>query len=73
MKLTSLPFDLDISAPLAELEKSGRVTLVNLANNVAKNFLVAQMLQRTPFRNVFWASTDERSESIAAAAGLFFN
>lgn len=73
MKLTSLPFDLDISAPLAELEKSGRVTLVNLANNAAKNFLVAKMLQKTPFRNVFWASTDERAETIAASAKLFFD
>lgn len=73
MKLTSLPFDLDLSAPLAELQKSGRVTLVNLANNAAKNFLIAQMLQRTPFQNVFWASTDERSDAIAATAKLFFD
>ena len=73
MKLTSLPFDLDISAPLAELEKSGTVTLVNLANNAAKNFLVTRILQRTPFRNIFWASTDERSDTIAASARMFFD
>ncbi len=73
MKLNLLPFDLDLSAPLAELEKSGRVTLVNLANNAAKNFLVAEMLRLTSFQNVFWASTDERSDAIAAAAKLFFN
>ncbi len=72
MKLTSLPFDLDLSDPLVELEKSGRVTLVNLANNAAKNFLVTQMLQRTHFRNVFWASTDEHSDAIASSAALFF-
>lgn len=72
MKLNSLPFNLDIAAPLAELENSGRVTLVNLANNAAKNFLIAEMLRKTPFQNVFWASNDESSDDIAAAAQLFF-
>lgn len=64
---------MDLAAELSVLERTGRLTLVNLANNAAKNFLVAELIRRTPFRNVLWASTDERSDAISASARLFFD
>lgn len=73
MKLCNLPFSLSLAEPLSVLEKTGSLTLVNVANAAAKSFLITEILQQTPFRNVAWASTDERADSIAAAAGQFFD
>jgi len=73
MKLVNLPFKLDLAESLSVLEKTGKLTFVNLANAAAKSFLIADVLQKTPFRNVAWASTDEQADSLAAAAGQFFD
>ena len=73
MKLKISLFSLDLTKELAELEKSGSLTLVNLANAAAKSFLIAQILKKTQFRNVLWASIDERADAIASAAEFFFD
>ncbi|MCF7812416.1 transcription-repair coupling factor [Candidatus Gracilibacteria bacterium] len=69
---TRLPFDLDLSEQIALLEKEKKLTLVNLGNTAAKSFVIAQILEKTPFKNIFWASTDEKADQIFSSAELFF-
>lgn len=73
MPLKSLPFDLPLAEPLLTLEKNRQVTFVNLANATAKSYLVSELQKKTKFKNIFWASSDEKGEEIAAAAELFFD
>ena len=73
MTLTNLPFNLGLAEPLSVLEKTNRLTLVNLANAAAKSFLIKTIQSQTNSQNIFWASTDESSGDLAAAASLFFD
>ncbi len=70
MKLTNLPFQIDLKEPLEVLEKEGQVTFVNLANSTAKSFLIGEILKKEHFNNIIWASTDERADAIHAVANL---
>lgn len=72
MKLTKLPFSLGLAESLAVLEKTKHLTLVNVANAAAKSFLLATIEKDTGSKNIFWASTDERADDLAAAAKSFF-
>ena len=73
MKLNSLPFDLNLAEPLLTLERDKRLTFVNLANSAAKSYLIAELQHQTGFKNIFWASTDEKADELTAAAELFFD
>jgi len=64
---------LDLSEQIALLEKSKNLTLVNLGNAAAKAFVIDQILQKTNFQNVFWASTDEKADQIFSTAEFFWN
>ena len=70
MKLTNLPFQLDLKEPLKVLEKTGQLTFVNLANSTAKSFLIEKIIKGSSFNNILWASTEERADSIHAVANL---
>lgn len=72
MRKIHLPFDLQLADALAVLESEKNVTLVNPGNPPAKAFLIESFLESTPFRNIFWASTDEQVDVLAASAGVFF-
>ncbi len=72
-KTKKLPFSLDLSEQIALLEQTKNLTLVNLGNPPAKSFVIEQILEKTNFSNVFWASTDERAEQLCASAEFFFN
>jgi len=65
-------FDLDLSAELAELEKSRSLTLVNVGNTAAKSFLISKIAERTHFQNIFWASGESGADALVASAELFF-
>ncbi len=71
-KIKNLPFNLDLSEPLKYLEDHKNLTLVNVGNTAAKSFLIAEMLRHTPFKNIFWASTDERMDDLYPSAFLWF-
>jgi len=70
MKLTNLPFKLQLKEPLKVLEKTGQLTFVNLANSTAKSFLIEEIIKGSSFNNIIWASTEERADSIHAVANL---
>ncbi|MDH3324205.1 MAG: transcription-repair coupling factor [Candidatus Peregrinibacteria bacterium] len=72
-KAKILPFKIDLSEILNNLEKSKSLTLVNVGNVAAKSYLISEVSKRTDFRNIFWASTDERADSIFSTAEIFFN
>lgn len=72
MKLTNLPFQLGLAEELAVLEKTKELTFVNLANSAAKSFLITTLQRSIGSQNIFWASTDESSDALAAAAEMFF-
>ena len=72
MTLKSFPFSIDIKEALLDLEKSKKLTLVNVGNIPAKNFLISDIIKKTNFRNIFWASSEEKSDIIAASAEIFF-
>ncbi|PID70641.1 transcription-repair coupling factor [bacterium DOLZORAL124_38_8] len=67
-----LPFSLALKEPLAVLEKTKKLTLVNLANNAAKSFLISELQKNTQVENLFWASTEEKAELQRAVAESFF-
>ncbi len=73
MKLNNLPFQVELKEPLQVLEKDGQVTFVNLANSTAKSFLIENILQKSPFNNILWASTEEKAETIHAVARLMID
>ncbi len=73
MKFQKLPFSLNIAEEILQLEKTKNLTLVNLGNPPAKSFVIEQILNKTNFRNVFWASTDERADQLFSSAEFFFN
>lgn len=70
MKLTNLPFQLELKEPLQVLEKTGQLTFVNLANSTAKSFLISEIIKKSQFNNIIWASTEERADSIHAVVNL---
>ncbi len=67
-----LPFSLNLSEPLLELEKSKRLTLVNVGNVGAKAFLLSELANNTHFKNILWGSTDEKADQLKPAADLWF-
>jgi len=73
MKFKKLPFSLDLAEQILELEKTKKLTLVNLGNPPAKSFVIEQILNKTNFQNVFWASTDEKADQLFSSAEFFFN
>ncbi len=73
MKLTNLPFQLELAEPLKVLEETGQLTFVNLANSTAKSFLIEKILKKSQFNNVIWASTEERADAIHAVANLMID
>lgn len=68
-----LPFQLDLAEQIALLEETKNLTLVNLGNMPAKSFVISQILAKTNFQNIFWASTDEKADQIFSSAELFFD
>lgn len=70
MKLTNLPFQLELKEPLQVLEKTGQLTFVNLANSTAKSFLISEIIKKSQFNNIIWGSTEERADSVHAVANL---
>ncbi|MCB9809429.1 transcription-repair coupling factor [Candidatus Peribacteria bacterium] len=66
----SLPFSLDLSAPLEHLQTTGSLTLVHMGNAAAKCFVVGQILRSAPVGHVFWASNDADAGSLQHVAGL---
>ncbi len=68
-----LPFQLDLAEQITLLEKTKHLTLVNLGNVPAKSFVISQILDKTNFQNIFWASTDEKADQIVSSAELFFD
>lgn len=70
-ELLRFPFKLEIPEALQRLEKSRALTLVNVGNAMAKSYVISQILEQTPIRNVLWASTDEKAESLHLNAELF--
>lgn len=71
-QIKKFPFSLDLTEELKVLKKSKNLTLVNVGNAVAKSLLISEILKKTQFQNVFWASTDEKSDSLYLNAELFF-
>ncbi len=72
-EMFQLPFSLDLSAELKALKEKKSLTLVNLGNSTAKSFLIDQALKNSDFRNVFWASTEERADNLFPSAEFFFD
>ncbi|MCF7905647.1 transcription-repair coupling factor [Candidatus Gracilibacteria bacterium] len=72
-KSKKLPFQFDLAEQIALLERSKYLTLVNLGNAAAKSFVIEQILQKTNFQNVFWASTDEKADQLFATAEFFWS
>ncbi len=68
-----LPFSLDLKGPVQTLEKEAALTLVNVGNAAAKSFLISKILKTTDFKNVFWASSDEKADVIFPSAEFFFD
>ncbi|MCK5461129.1 transcription-repair coupling factor [Candidatus Gracilibacteria bacterium] len=71
-QIKNFPFSLSLTQELEILQKDKNLTLVNVGNVVAKSFLISEILKMTQFQNVFWASTDEKSDSLYLNAELFF-
>ena len=67
-----LPFPLDLSDELDSLAKNKNLTLVNVGNTAAKSFLIADILDKTSFKNVFWGCTDEGADQLYLAGSLYF-
>ncbi len=59
-QILNFPFSLNLPEELKTLEDSKNLTLVNLGNAMAKSFLISQVVKKSKFKNIFWASTDEK-------------
>lgn len=71
-QIKNFSFSLDLPEEIKLLKKTKNLTLVNVGNSIAKGFLISELLKKTDFQNVFWASTDERADSLYLNAELFF-
>ena len=67
-----LPFSLRLDDPLRCLDQHKALTFVNVGNAAAKSYLMSQLFAQTNFTNIFWASGDEKSETIHINARTFF-
>ncbi len=72
MKLDQLPFKLNIEKELKSLKKEKKLTLVNVGNSAAKSFLLSEISKKSDFKNILWASTDEKADQLFLAAHLWF-
>lgn len=70
--LNQLPFKLDLAVPLKSLEDEHELTLVNVGNTAAKAFLIREILKTKPFKNVFWASDNDKADDLQPPASLWF-
>jgi|GEM_PF-5841237 len=70
--IAQIPFKLPLAEQLKHLENTGELTLVNVGNTAAKSFLISQILGATKFKNVFWATEDEKADQLRPCAELWF-
>lgn len=70
--MKSLPFKLPLADPLKYLEDNRNLTLVNVGNTAAKSFLLSEILKATHFKNIFWATEDEKADQLRPSAELWF-
>jgi len=70
--MNQLPFKLSVATELKYLEDHKLLTLVNVGNTTAKSYLLAEILKATPFKNIFWATEDEKADQLRPCAELWF-
>jgi len=70
--MNQLPFNLSLATELKHLEDHQQLTLVNVGNTAAKSYLLAEILKATPYKNVFWATQDEKADQLKPCAELWF-
>ncbi len=71
-QIKNFPFSLQIPEALKTLEDNKKLTFVNVGNAMAKSFLLAELVKQSNFKNIFWASAEEKAESLHLNAELFF-
>ncbi len=71
-KTLDFPFSLDLPKELKVLKDSKNLTLVNLGNAMAKSFLISEVIKKSKFKNIFWASLEEKADSLYLNAEKFF-
>lgn len=70
--MNDFPFSLELPKELKKLETDKALTLVNVGNAMAKSFLISEVVDKSKFKNIFWASSDEKADSLYLNAERFF-
>ncbi|NCP67112.1 transcription-repair coupling factor [bacterium] len=70
--MNQLPFKLSLAEELKHLEEHKNLTLVNVGNTTAKSYLLAEILNATPFQNIFWGTEDEKADQLRPCTELWF-